>query len=128
MNDITAFPSHGAMGEVVQDGMSLRQWYAGQAMVFVARAAEMEHVGPQELAAACFEYADAMLLESTMPGPVRDNYELQLSNANARGDRMRDALRVLVDALLPTDSQEGPARAALVKALALLDDDENVPF
>lgn len=28
----SAFPSHGSMGEVVHDGMSLRDWFAGQAM------------------------------------------------------------------------------------------------
>lgn len=27
-NDIPAFPSHGTMGEVVQEGMTLRDWFA----------------------------------------------------------------------------------------------------
>ena len=29
----SAFPSHGTMGEVVQEGMTVRQWFAGQALV-----------------------------------------------------------------------------------------------
>lgn len=30
--NIPAFPSHGSMGEVVQEGMSLRDYFAGLAM------------------------------------------------------------------------------------------------
>lgn len=32
-NGGTAFPSHGTMGEVNYEGMSLRDWFAGQAML-----------------------------------------------------------------------------------------------
>lgn len=126
MSDITAFPCHGSMGEVVQEGMTLRMWLAGHAMVFVARSAEMEHVGPAELAAACFEYADAMLIESAMPGPAREDYERQIESATARADRMAATLRRLVDALSPTQILAG--EAPLVDAIAVLDDDEMIPF
>jgi hypothetical protein len=68
MTDITAFPSHGSMGEVAQDGMTLRDYFAAKAMAYVAGAAELDHVGPAELAAACYEHADAMLLERTIGG------------------------------------------------------------
>lgn len=125
--DQPAFPSHGPMGEVAQEGMTLRDYFAAKAIAYVAQSAELDHAGPSELAAACFEHADAMLLESTMPGPQRANYERQIESASARGDRMAATLRRLVDALLPTDSQEGPARAALVDAVAILGDDE-IPF
>jgi len=130
MTDTLAFPSHGSMGEVAQDGMTLRDYFAAKAMVYVAGTAELDHVGPAELAAACYEHADAMLF-ARQDFVVRQDIaavERQIEIANDRGDRMRDALRGLADSLLPTDSQEGPARAALVHALAILADDENIPF
>lgn len=124
--DILAFPSHGSMGEVAQEGMTLRDYFAAKAIVYVAQAAEMDHVGPGELAAACFEHADAMLLERTTPGPMRENYERQIESATARGDRMAATLRRLVDALSAT--QILASEAPLVDAIAVLDDDEMIPF
>lgn len=57
-----AFPSHGSMGEVAHQGMSLREWYAGMAMK-----GTIAYQGPsermRERARAAFEMADAMIAE-----------------------------------------------------------------
>lgn len=130
MTDIAAFPSHGSMGEVVQDGMTLRDYFAAKAMVYVAGTAELDHVGPTELAAACYEHADAML-HARQDFVVRQDIaavERQLEAATARGDRMVDALSRLVTALLPSDSVADHVRPAFIHAQALLDDEENIPF
>lgn len=42
-------------------GMTLRDYFAAQAMPFVAGRAELDHTGPAEWAAACYEVADAMI-------------------------------------------------------------------
>lgn len=55
-----AFPSHGSMGEVVQEGMSLRDWFAGQALAGMGIIADAE---AWKLAAWAYETADAMLAE-----------------------------------------------------------------
>lgn len=49
-----AFPSHGSMGEVVCEGMTLRDYFAGQALVGFM-------VGTNEPAKVAYEIADAML-------------------------------------------------------------------
>ena len=64
----SAFPSHGSMGEVNYEGMSLRQWYAGMALP-TAMATVMNHAPvsrgdvAEEVAAVCREIADAMIKE-----------------------------------------------------------------
>jgi len=62
-NSDTAFPSHGTMGEVVERGMSMRDYFAAKALVIVAAAGGIDHIGPQECASAAYEIADAMLAE-----------------------------------------------------------------
>ena len=55
MMDYTAFPSHGTMGEVVQEGMSLRDYFAAAALqCLLGKGFEMA-------AKQAYEYADAML-------------------------------------------------------------------
>lgn len=75
-----AFPSHGSMGEVCQEGMSLRQWFAGQAIniayenrrgISYERIKRLTHGAAKEpgddvifhdaVAADAFRFADAML-------------------------------------------------------------------
>lgn len=46
---------------IYQEGMTLRDYFAAKAMPLVAEIAELEHTGPNEWAAACYEIADAML-------------------------------------------------------------------
>ena len=41
--------------------MTLRDYFAAKAMPFVAGLAELDHTGPIEWAAACYEVADEML-------------------------------------------------------------------
>lgn len=71
-----AFPSHGSMGEVVQHGMSLRDWFAGQALItelansgidtprfaLLVEMADAECVPVHAIMARdCYAMADAML-------------------------------------------------------------------
>lgn len=52
-----AFPSHGSMGEVVQEGMSLRDYFAAKAMGALANhSADIDVVSER-----AYELADAML-------------------------------------------------------------------
>jgi hypothetical protein len=64
-NGGTAFPSHGSMGEVVQVGMTLRDYFAAKFMQgFIAapdREDEYSHVTKDECARRAYEMADAML-------------------------------------------------------------------
>lgn len=67
-----AFPSHGSMGEVVQEGMSLRDYFAAKAMhaliaaehnaEAIADLMEASGMEPETLTAlGAYKYADAML-------------------------------------------------------------------
>lgn len=69
-----AFPSHGSMGEVAHEGMTLRDYFAAHAPITLTDAVEFldtyggEVVGPwrpekvlQTLAELRVEYADAMI-------------------------------------------------------------------
>lgn len=59
-NNPLAFPSHGSMGEVVQEGMTLRDYLAGQAMLaLIVR----EGVERWKLASIAYQIADDMLEE-----------------------------------------------------------------
>jgi hypothetical protein len=55
-----AFPSHGSMGEVVQEGMTLRDYFAAKAMQ--AEMAQGIHESDFDwMVARCYKAADAML-------------------------------------------------------------------
>jgi hypothetical protein len=59
-----AFPSHGTMGEVTHEGMTLRQWFAGMALQVITKNISLEDfvsLQPQELADGAFKIADAMI-------------------------------------------------------------------
>lgn len=56
----SAFPSHGSMGEVTQEGMTLRDWFAGQALS--ALSGIINDSGP-EFATRAYQIADAMIAE-----------------------------------------------------------------
>ena len=59
-----AFPSHGTMGEVTHEGMTLRQWFAGMALQVITKNISLEDfvsLQPQELADVAFKIADAMI-------------------------------------------------------------------
>ena len=64
-----AFPSHGTMGEVTHEGMTLRQWFAGmalQGMVDSDADVDPEFVGTMGkwgdvVAKRAYQYADAMI-------------------------------------------------------------------
>jgi len=57
-----AFPSHGSMGEVAQEGMTLRDYFAAKAMQSILAREDgkftitLEYVGGK-----AYQYADAML-------------------------------------------------------------------
>jgi hypothetical protein len=56
-----AFPSHGSMGEVVHEGMSLRDYFAAQAMQAYLITSNKDR-GPMQLfAEVSYEMADAMI-------------------------------------------------------------------
>jgi hypothetical protein len=55
----SAFPSHGTMGEVVQEGMTLRDWFAGNAMNRMQQ--EFKEERYPVLAEKAYALADAML-------------------------------------------------------------------
>lgn len=55
-----AFPSHGSMGEVTHDGMTLRDYFAAKAMQ--AEMAQGIHESDFDwMVARCYKVADAML-------------------------------------------------------------------
>lgn len=56
----TAFPSHGSMGEVAHEGMTLRDYFAAKAMQ--AEMAQGIHESDFDwMVARCYKAADAML-------------------------------------------------------------------
>ena len=65
-NSAPAFPSHGSMGEVVQEGMTLRQYFAAKAL---SLGGEFFHnLGngcdtPETISIAAYQIADAMIAE-----------------------------------------------------------------
>jgi hypothetical protein len=60
-----AFPSHGTMGEVVCEGMTLRDYFAAKAMQAMASApiGKFTHSTFSELTGSAYALADAMLAE-----------------------------------------------------------------
>jgi len=59
-----AFPSHGSMGEVAQEGMSLRVYLASQAMIGLAQIwARGAAYSPASAAVDALKFADAMIVE-----------------------------------------------------------------
>lgn len=60
-----AFPSHGSMGEVAQQGMTLRDYFAAKAMLGLMN--ECYDMGKNERAEKAYEQADAMLLARSIP-------------------------------------------------------------
>lgn len=61
VKDTPAFPSHGSMGEVAQQGMTLRDYFAARAMQ--AQITYLEQVMPKHVAYRAYQLADAMLQE-----------------------------------------------------------------
>lgn len=53
-----AFPSHGSMGEVTHEGMTLRDYFAAKAMTRIESRLRVDHI-----AEMAYEMADAMLAE-----------------------------------------------------------------
>jgi hypothetical protein len=57
-----AFPSHGSMGEVAHEGMTLRDYFAAKAMQgFMANKSNPMHYQPEEDGRWAYMIADAML-------------------------------------------------------------------
>jgi hypothetical protein len=56
-----AFPSHGSMGEVAQEGMTLRDYFAAKAMVQLMLSSPVVQDDARTTASWAYEYADAML-------------------------------------------------------------------
>lgn len=64
--DIKAFPSHGSMGEVMQEGMQLRDYFAAKALVGMLTTCAAPALngldGHEKITAiAAYKLADAML-------------------------------------------------------------------
>lgn len=63
-NDDYAFPSHGTMGEVAQQGMTLRDYFAAKAMNgMLVDMPDGGEYSMSELARDAYEVADTMLAE-----------------------------------------------------------------
>ena len=63
MDDLRDDVHLSAIGKL-QAGMTLRQWYAGQALSGVIVATQSEiHLSPRGIATDCVKYADALLAE-----------------------------------------------------------------
>jgi len=58
-----AFPSHGSMGEVTHDGMTLRDYFAAKALMgmMASRNPTTPRFQPEDDAAYVYAVADAML-------------------------------------------------------------------
>jgi hypothetical protein len=65
MNDTNtggpAFPSHGSMGEVAHEGMTLRDYFAAKAMQSYLNGDDRDSFTYDEWAKASYQMADAML-------------------------------------------------------------------
>ena len=61
-----AFPSHGSMGEVAHEGMTLRDYFAAKAMqAILARTDSRFTTSLEFVGAKSYQYADAMLKART---------------------------------------------------------------
>ncbi|SRR5260221_1096826 len=58
-----AFPSHGTMGEVAQQGMSLRDYFAAAALQGILGIYDQPNQLSEQFAERCYRLADAMLAE-----------------------------------------------------------------
>jgi hypothetical protein len=62
-----AFPTHGTMGEVVQEGMDLRDYFASDVMKALLSLEKTqqgiaeEKVSPKEITVVCYQWADLMM-------------------------------------------------------------------
>ena len=56
-----AFPSHGSMGEVVKEGMSLRDWFAGMVMGPLTVSDARVEFSRDDDAEMAYDIADAMI-------------------------------------------------------------------
>jgi hypothetical protein len=57
-----AFPSHGSMGEVAQEGMTLRDYFAAKALAGIcANTDNRAYKGQMDFAVVAYVLADAML-------------------------------------------------------------------
>lgn len=62
-----AFPSHGSMGEVVCEGMTLRDYFAAKAMQGYCAVESTQGHSADDIAAAAYSIADAMLAARVEP-------------------------------------------------------------
>lgn len=62
-----AFPSHGSMGEVIQHGMTLRDYFAAMAMHVLFIGHRGNPPEPEQVAEDAYVIADAMLAERSKP-------------------------------------------------------------
>ena len=62
MSNTFAFPSHGSMGEVVEQGMTLRDYFAAKAMQGIITN-DYDGYTMEEMIKLAWVYADAMLKE-----------------------------------------------------------------
>ncbi|MBX3704020.1 MAG: hypothetical protein KF822_09620 [Steroidobacteraceae bacterium] len=58
-----AFPTHGSMGEVAWEGMTLRDYFAAKAPEGLISRLAGVNAGPDGYAKRAYQYADAMLSE-----------------------------------------------------------------
>ncbi len=56
-----AYPSHGSMGEVTHEGMTLRDYFAAQALPAMMTEALKFKASPESIARDAYRFADCML-------------------------------------------------------------------
>ena len=61
MNNPPAFPCHGSMGEVTNDGMTLRDYFAAKAMTGLLTAEIVGEYSNEHVAEIAYRIADAMM-------------------------------------------------------------------
>ena len=61
MSDTPASPSHGSMGEVTHEGMTLRDYFAGQALSSLLLGRNVFNVVERSIAKDAYQLADAMM-------------------------------------------------------------------
>ena len=108
------------------EGMTMRDYFAAKAIPMVSRMADLDNAGTPELAAACYEFADALLEERWSPMVERENARMAADAQHARAERFRVALEKLHrTASLGLHGDE--FSLSLLEAGELLEDDE-IPF
>jgi hypothetical protein len=122
-----AFPSHGSMGEVAQEGMGLRDFYTGAAITGLLARDIANHHDAETIVARALAVADEALTQRSESLYEREQESRRADREKDRADNLERALRRLHDIVVKGLPGTDPLhRLAMARATELLDDE--IPF